>query len=213
LDSLIAQGTPFHIKAVYTFFGVLAIVSVATGLIEYLDDTDKGLYCYLGSWCWYLDPWAVFVFKFGWMIIVITFGITTIAYLFYSMHLVATDQRTIKVTSRVAVMLRNLVICHVFAWGITFVWRVGRSMDTPPMWCVSTKSIVVMIVVFNAAGAGYLDVLVWLSFPDLQREYSFAKIKQKLNFCLGRGSDESDVVKGHEDDLEFSQTYPNKDWK
>lgn len=129
------------------------------------------------------------------------------------MHLVTSDKRAVKVTSKVAVMLRNLVICHVFAWGLSFIWRVGRSLDNPPLWTTDPKSIILTLVVFNAAGAGYLDVIVWLTFPDLQREYSMKKMKEKVFYCCRSDNEVNDeVLKGEENDLEFSHVHPNREW-
>ena len=63
------------------------------------------------------------------------------------------------------------LIVHVIAWGLTGVWRVTLATNDPPKWAMSPRSGVVRFVVFNAAGAGYADLIIWLSFPLVRRKY------------------------------------------
>jgi hypothetical protein len=169
--ALALSGPPLGIRLAYAVFGIWGVVSTATGLGMYHNpskDYDAGLKCYLDAWCWYMDPWAVFAFKFAWIGGVVLFGIITIVDLMIvTMSLEkqasgssAVSSSALKASQSLSGMLRNLLFGHIFAWGTTFAWRVGVSMNSPPTWATNPSSPVVLFVVFNGAGAGYYDCAV-----------------------------------------------------
>ena len=189
--SQIIDKTPIEIKISYAVFALLAFTSVAAGLVMYLNDQDTGLQCYLGSWCWYLDPWAIFAFKFGWIALVVLFGTSTIFYLQNVTSKYAGRATVLQATKSLSSMLRNLLICHILSWGLTFVWRVYRSQDSPPEWATDPYSPVIFFVVLNGAGAGYLDLMIWLSFPQIYRKYIEPHVGRCKHLC---GRNETDAA-------------------
>jgi hypothetical protein len=94
--------------------------------------------------------------------VVVCMGLSTIINLFVVSRRLQQDKNspTRRASQSLVRLLRNLLVGHILAWGTTFLWRVGRAMHPPPSWSTNPKSTIVQLVVFNAAGAGYIDVLV-----------------------------------------------------
>jgi hypothetical protein len=171
------RKTPESIQAIYLAYLVFCVASVGFGLVN----IEQNLDCWLDAWCWYKEPWAFFLFKFAWIGVIVLFALVVICFMEYELwQAQARASRGFRMHKSMVRLLRNCLFCHIFAWGSTLVWRVGLSSHSS----YANSNVLEWIVVTNAAGAGYLDVLVWLSFPAV-RQRAIDPFCRRFNRWLG----------------------------
>ena len=148
------------LQAIYLCYVALAIASVVTGL------ATGSITCYFGVWCWYTPAWEQFAFKFGIFAAVLVFGFGTLAWLAV-MYIDMRKQtsQSAEMINHMARMLGSFLLIHLMAWGCTFAWRLGAATGAD----FTSNVMLLYIVYFNVAGAGYLDVCVWFCFPAVRK--------------------------------------------
>ena len=163
--------TPFLVRAAYLGAIPFAILSIVVGLAFHLSGSeDYCLGCSFGAWCWYASTEMQFAFKFAVMGAIIILGVVAVLVLLYHM-IIHKDEHMSSAGRQMTRTILLFILIHLIAWGTTGVWRTAKASDPPPHWTTSPKSGAVDFIVFNAAGAGYADLVVWLSFPLVRRKY------------------------------------------
>lgn len=154
--------TPNSVKTMYMYYLIFTIGTVGFGFATF----NESVTCWFEVWCWYKQPWEFFLFKFAWIGVVIAFAIVVILFMEVELFRARLRGEAPKATHKAMIrVLRNCLCVHIFAWGSALLWRIGLTAHSD----FSHSNILEFIVVINAAGAGYLDIIVFLTFPAVRR--------------------------------------------
>ena len=169
----VSRGTPIAVLMSYVLAFFFAILSISVGLTTHKKE-GEGLTCYFGTFCWYRNFEMQLAFKYGILMAIILIGISAIVYLAYKVRvyriLGAKDLSSVGYQTTRTIVL--LLFVHIISWGTATVWRIAYASKDPPKWVTSPQSGVLALALFNAAGAGYADIVVWFFFfPPVRRKY------------------------------------------
>jgi len=153
------------IQAVYAFYVLAVVLSVIAPLTRF----DLSVTCWFETWCWYKSFEQIIAFKFGWIGVIVSFSMGTIITMewlsrFKLRHTMGQDG--LSITRSLIHTARNALLCHCLAWGSTFVWRGCVAFN---MTLCESNPMLDTVVLLNLAGAGYLDVWIWLASKEVKK--------------------------------------------